>query len=169
MTDHSDPPLSKPEQFKALAHPLRQRMLFVLGEREETVSRLATILDTHKGNIAHHLKVLVAAGIVEQAGSRKVRGGTEYYYRRSIGHVAIEEARPGPAEAMLRAVSTEFTEAPGDPLLAVRHLRLTEAQARRLHDELFALAYEAEEAEEGEARYGILVGLYRRPSMPEPE
>lgn len=160
---NDDPqPISSPEQFKALAHPLRQRMLFVLGERPATVSQLAQTLDTRKGNVSHHLKPLLAAGMVEASESRRVRGGTEQYYRRTSGGVEIADARPGPAAAMLRAVSEEFAAAPDDPLLALRHLRLTPEQAGRLQDTLLALVSETEEADDDQPRHGLLVALYRQ-------
>src|SRR5262249_18991444 len=48
-TTGPDEPLliAAPEQFKALAHPLRQRMLFALGERA-TISQLASALTSNK-------------------------------------------------------------------------------------------------------------------------
>ena len=165
----TDDPISSPEEFKALGHPLRQRMLFVLGERPATLSQLATVLDTRKGNIAHHLKVLRSAGLVEPGESRQVRGGTEQYYRRSTRRIEIADARPGPAAAMLHGVSEEFTDAPGDPLLALRHLRLTPDQAEQLHATLLALVAETPEAGEDQPRYGLLVSFYRQPSPPTPE
>ncbi|WP_017585377.1 ArsR/SmtB family transcription factor [Nocardiopsis ganjiahuensis] len=164
----TDDQISTPEEFKALAHPLRQRMLFLLGDRPATVSQLAVTLDTRKGNVSHHLKALRSAGLVEPAESRQVRGGTEQYYRRTARRIEIADARPGPAAAVLRAVSEEFSEAPGDPLLALRHLRLTEEQAERLHETLLALVSETPEAEEGRPRYGLLVSFYQQPAAPTP-
>lgn len=168
MTDDPAQPVSTPEEFKALGHPLRQRLLFLLGERPATVSQLAVALDTRKGNVAHHLKVLRSADLVEPAETRQVRGGTEQYYRRTARRIEIADAQPGPADAMLRAVSQEFSEAPGDPLLALRHLRLTQEQAERLHDTLLALVSETEEAEDDQPRYGLLVSFYQQPSAPTP-
>lgn len=49
---------------KALAHPTRHRILRSLGSDGATVSQLSHRLQTHKGNVAHHLKVLVDAGLV---------------------------------------------------------------------------------------------------------
>ena len=56
-----------PEHFKALAHPTRQRLLFAL-DQPATVSQLAVTIGSHKGNIAHHLKVLREAGLIVSAG-----------------------------------------------------------------------------------------------------
>ncbi|MDX6283729.1 MAG: hypothetical protein QOH03_4800, partial [Kribbellaceae bacterium] len=56
--------ISTAEQFKALGHPLRHRLLFALGQEAATISQLATSLGTAKGNVAHHLGVLRDAGMV---------------------------------------------------------------------------------------------------------
>lgn len=154
--------VSDPAQFKALAHPLRQRLLFVLGNRPATVSQLAVALDAHKGNLAHHLKVLRQAGLVEIAETRQVRGGTEQYYRRTARRLEIADVQAGPAAAMLRAVAEEFAAAPGDPLLLLRHVRLTPAQAEQLATTLQELLTATEEADEEQPRYGVLVSLYQQ-------
>ena len=74
--------VATPEQFKAMAHPLRQRLLFALIH-QATISQLATAMGSQKGNIAHHLKVLTEAGMVRMVATRTVRGGTERYYQRT--------------------------------------------------------------------------------------
>ena len=71
------------EQYRALGHPLRHRLLFALGQHPATISQLAVVLGRHKGNIAHHLKVLRQAGRGAVTETRQVRGGTEQYYQRS--------------------------------------------------------------------------------------
>ena len=174
MTDPPHPPppepalvVSDPAQFKALAHPLRQRLLFALGQHPATISQLAVALDSRKGNIAHHLGVLRDAGMVEVVETRRVRGGTEQYYRRTARRLEIATAEAGPAAAMLNAVAGAFAAAPGDPLLALRHLRLTADQADRLTATLLELVNGAEEAGEGESRYGLLVSLFQH-AAPEP-
>jgi hypothetical protein len=50
--------------------------------------------------------------------------------------------------------------ADGDPLLVLRHLRLTAGAAERLGAALLALAEEATDDGPGQPRYGLLVGLY---------
>src|SRR5262249_45579772 len=83
--------ISSPAQFKALGHPMRHRLLFALGREDATISQLATMLGSNKGNIAHHLKVLVDAGLVQPTGTRKVRGGTEQYYSRAFRGLAFDD------------------------------------------------------------------------------
>ncbi|MER5332941.1 winged helix-turn-helix domain-containing protein [Micromonospora sp. NPDC002717] len=158
--------VTTPAQFKALGHPLRQRLLFALGQRPATISQLAAALGAAKGNVAHHLKVLRDAGMVRVAHTRQVRGGTEQYYQRSARRMRVAPGHAAATAAMLGAVAEEVSAAPGEPLLHLRHLRLTAAQAERLGAALSELLDTAEDAGEGEERYGVLVSLYRQTPPP---
>jgi hypothetical protein len=62
---------------------------------------------------------------------------------------------------MLRAVADEITSVPAEPLLILRHLRLTAGQAARLTQALTAIVDGATDDGPDEPRHGILVGLYR--------
>jgi DNA-binding transcriptional ArsR family regulator len=154
--------IGSPEQYKALAHPLRQRLLFALGRAPATTSQLAVSLAAQKGSVGHHLKVLREAGLVRVTETRQVRGGTEQYYQRTARRMSI----PGPAaehtEAMFGAVADELRRAPEEPMLALRHLRLTAAAAEQLGEALRRLVDEAEDASDDEAVHGVLVALYRQ-------
>ena len=158
-----------PAHFKALAHPFRHRLLFALGSGPATISQLATGLGAAKGTVAHHLKVLTEAGMVRVAHTRQVRGGTEQYHERAFRRLVGETGDAGATSALLGAVAEELAGDP-DPLLHLRHLRLTPAQAERLRSTLDALVGEAEEAGVDQPRYGVLVSLYRRgdPAGPGP-
>ncbi|MFE9653134.1 ArsR/SmtB family transcription factor [Micromonospora sp. NPDC006431] len=156
-----------PAQFKALAHPFRHRLLFALGSGPATISQLATGLGTAKGTVAHHLKVLTEAGMVRPAHTRQVRGGTEQYHERSYRRLVGETVDSETTAAMLGAVADELAGDP-DPLLHLRHLRLTPEQAHRLRATLDDLVGDAEEAAPDQPRYGVLVALYRRHDTPSP-
>lgn len=164
---HPPPPddvleISAPEQFAALAHPLRQRLLFALGQQPATISRLAARLDAKKGNVAHHLKVLREAGLVHVAETRQVRGGTEQYYQRTARRMVVAEPRAAGTAAMFAAVAQELDRSPADTHLTLRHLRLGPAKARELGEALAALVDEAEEDAEDEPVHGVLVALYQQ-------
>ena len=148
-------------QFKALSHPLRQRLLFALARRA-TMSQLATALGAQKGNIAHHLRVLRDAGMVRVVETRQVRGGTEQYYQRTARRMTFAGHQAAATTAMFGAVTEELDEATGEPLLLLRHVRLTAAQARHLSSELERLVETAEEAGTDEAVHGVLVALYEQ-------
>jgi DNA-binding transcriptional ArsR family regulator len=149
--------VATPEQFKALGHPTRHRLLFALGRSQATISQLAASLDSNKGNISHHLKVLADAGLVEPGDTRTVRGGTERYYRRTFRALKYDD--PATTEAALRAVAAEMATDP-DSYLMLRNLRLTPRRAGQLTAILRDLAGQDEDAH-GEPQYGLLLGLYR--------
>jgi DNA-binding transcriptional ArsR family regulator len=151
--------ISSPAQFKAMGHPLRQRLLFLLGE-PATISQLASRLGIAKGSISHHLKVLRDAGMVEVSETRQVRGGTEQYYRRAAARLDIATKAPAPTAAMLEGFGQELIAAQGEPLLVLRHVRLTPATAEKLRDALYELATDIDTADEPAARYGLLIGMY---------
>ncbi|MEV5680774.1 winged helix-turn-helix domain-containing protein [Streptomyces sp. NPDC052164] len=154
--------IGAPEQFAALAHPLRQRLLFALGHRPATTSQLAEQLDAKKGNVAHHLKVLREAGLIHVAETRQVRGGTEQYYQRTARHMVVAEPRAAGTAAMLAAVAQELDLSPAETHLTLRHLRLGPAKAKELGEALTKLVDEAEESTEDQPVHGVLVALYQQ-------
>lgn len=168
MTDDSGAvAVTTPEQFKALGHPMRHRLLFALGQDEATISQLAASLGSNKGNVAHHLKVLSDAGLVRRTGTRQVRGGTEQYYQRTVRALTFDDAAT--TEVTFRAIAAEVARAEPEPFLVHRSLRLTAehaAQVLALLRELAASDPDASEADDV-ARYSLLLGLYR-PAGPQP-
>ncbi|MGW3818360.1 ArsR/SmtB family transcription factor [Streptomyces sp. NPDC005046] len=154
--------IGSPEQFAALAHPLRQRLLFALGHRPATISGLASQLDAKKGNVAHHLKVLREAGLVHIAETRQVRGGTEHYYQRTARRMVVPEPRADGTAAMFAAVAQELERSPAETCLTLRHLRLSPAKAQELAETLARLVDEAEEDGDEQPLHGVLVTLYQQ-------
>lgn len=154
--------IGAPEQFAALAHPLRQRLLFALGHRPATISQLAAQLEAKKGNVAHHLKVLREAGLVHVAETRQVRGGTEQYYQRTARRMVVAEPQAAGTAAMLAAVALELDLSPAETHLTLRHLRLNPAKARELGETLARMVNEVEENAEDQPMHGVLVALYEQ-------
>jgi ArsR family transcriptional regulator len=68
--------LFKAELFKALGHPLRLRLLEVLGEGELTDSELQAALGVDGSTVSQHLMVLRARDLVEAR-----RAGPHVHYR----------------------------------------------------------------------------------------
>ena len=147
-----------PQQFKALGHPMRHRLLFALGQGEATISQLAAILGSNKGNIAHHLKVLTDAGLAVPAGTRQVRGGTERYYRRA--HRALEFHDAATTQVAFSAIAAEIAAAEPEPFLIMRTLRLNPRHVEQITAALHDLADEKNDAAD-DPRYGLLLGLYQ--------
>lgn len=164
---HLPPPedvleIGAPDQFAALAHPLRQRLLFALGHRPATLSQLAAQLDAKKGNVAHHLKVLREAGLIHVAETRQVRGGTEQYHQRTARRMLVAEPQAAGTAAMFAAIAQELDLSPTEHHLTLRHLRLSPAKARELGETLAKLVDEAEEDAEDQPLHGVLVALYQQ-------
>lgn len=64
--------IDKPEQLKALGHPLRLRVLELLGENDEQLTNreLAQRLEVDPGHLHFHVRTLLKAGLI-----RRVDGG----------------------------------------------------------------------------------------------
>jgi len=155
--------VATPQQFKALGHPMRHRLLFALGQGEATISQLAATLGSNKGNIAHHLKVLTDAGLALPAGTRRVRGGTEQYYRRA--HRALQFHDAAITQVAFSAIAAEIAAAEPEPFLILRTLRLSPRHVEQIAAALHDLADEKDDAAD-DPRYGLLLGLYQ-PGTPE--
>jgi DNA-binding transcriptional ArsR family regulator len=156
--DNHDVAVTAPVQFKALGHPMRQRLLLALGQGEATISQLAAALGSNKGNVSHHLKVLAGAGLVETAGTRTVRGGTEQYYRRAFARLTFDDAAA--TEAAFHAIASEIATAEPGPFLVLRGLRLSPEHVQQLTATLRDLAEQADDGGD-HPRFGLLLGLYQ--------
>ena len=75
--------LTRPSQVKAIGHPLRTTILGLLHERAATVTELAVALGRPKSTVAHHVKVLTEAGLVQVVRTRRVRAIEERFYGRT--------------------------------------------------------------------------------------
>lgn len=165
MEDDDIVTVTTAEQFKALGHPMRHRLLFALAQGEATISQLAVALGSNKGNVAHHLKVLVAAGLVRPAATRAVRGGTEQYYRRASPGLRYDDAAT--TQTAFRALATEIAAAQPEPFLVLRMLRLSPAHAEQITAILRDLASQTDDGAD-QTRYGLLLGLYQPAQPPQP-
>ena len=151
-----------PRQLKALAHPLRNRILFALGPDGSTVSQLAKTLSTNKGNVAHHLAVLEGAELVRRGARRQVRGGTEQYFVRAARRLRTPGgSRAGHTAALLQAVAEEIVASPTDSLLTLRRIRLTRVQAAALSQHRARLVEERPAAGSRAPDHGVLVSVFR--------
>lgn len=80
--------ISEPAQLKALGHPLRLRVLELLGDTgEELTNReLAVRLGVDPGHLHFHVRMLLAAGLIELADRESRR---EKPYRAVASHLAV--------------------------------------------------------------------------------
>lgn len=70
------------EALRAAGEPTRLRILASLVQRELTVSELCRVLDQSQPRISRHLKVMVAAGLLE----RRSEGSSAFFGRAWTGH-----------------------------------------------------------------------------------
>lgn len=73
--------MSDVSSLRAVAHPVRLRMLSVLTGAAMSAADLARTLGISHANASYHLRRLAEAGEVVEAGEQKVRGGTAKLYR----------------------------------------------------------------------------------------
>ena len=78
--------------LRAVAHPVRLRILSLLTGTEMSAAEIARELDLTHANASYHLRVLADAGEVVEAGEEKIRGGVARRYRHPWDRV-----RPSPA------------------------------------------------------------------------
>jgi DNA-binding transcriptional ArsR family regulator len=160
----------RPDQFRAVGDPTRQRIISLLSERAATTSQLAEALGQPKGSVGHHLKVLEEAGLIRVVRTRQVRAITEKYYGRTARLFDFlqgeEEMTREPALQLLRQVMNEYV-APGSEelpweLLTLRHARIPASRAEEFSRRLLELADEFTDLEtvRGERVYGLLAGVF---------
>lgn len=72
--------IEDPRYVKALAHPLRIRILALLAERDSSPVQLAQHLDATLGTVAYHVRTLEKLGLIEMVATHQRRGATEHVY-----------------------------------------------------------------------------------------
>jgi DNA-binding transcriptional ArsR family regulator len=72
--------IDDPRLVKALAHPLRIRILGVLEQRSATPKELAEILDVQLENLSYHVRTLRDYGFIKLERRRMVKGAVEHRY-----------------------------------------------------------------------------------------
>jgi hypothetical protein len=68
---------------KALAHPLRIKILEILTERIASPTRISGDLDTGLSHVAYHTRELDKCGCLDLVGTAQRRGATEHFYKAS--------------------------------------------------------------------------------------
>ena len=68
---------------RALAHPLRIKILEILTERVASPNRISDDLDAGLSHVAYHTRTLDKCGCLELVDTAKRRGATEHFYKAS--------------------------------------------------------------------------------------
>jgi len=77
--------ITDPSLAKALAHPLRTRILAALEDRTASPSELADELDAPLGIVSYHVRRLTALGFLKLVKRVPRRGAVEHYYTAVAG------------------------------------------------------------------------------------
>lgn len=104
---------------KALAHPLRVRILNSLHKNVSSPNQLSQELDEPLGNVSYHVKTLLQFDCVELVKTEPRRGAVEHYYRATERVFFSDEdwakipasARKGIAGVILEAIGEDATRA----------------------------------------------------------
>jgi DNA-binding transcriptional ArsR family regulator len=169
--------LTSPSQVKALSHPLRTMILHLLHERAATVTELAVALGRPKSTVAHHVKVLADAGLVQVVRTRRVRAIEERFYGRTarLFYVSVERDAEGgdmprdfnDFEVAARESVGAFDE--GKLWGFIRHARISEEQAGEFWERMAELVAEFDRLpRSGSTMYGFAIGVYPtdQPTLP---
>ncbi|GAB3129545.1 hypothetical protein GCM10027161_00230 [Microbispora hainanensis] len=169
--------LTRPDQVKAIGHPLRTMILQLLHERAATVTELAEAVERPKSTVAHHVDVLTRNGLLQVVRTRKVRAIEERFYGRTarMFHVAAESSPAG--EQMPRDFN-DFEVAARESAKAfeqgklwgfIRHARISQDQASQFWEQMAELVDEFDRMpRSGETMYGFAIGIYPtdHPTLP---
>jgi DNA-binding transcriptional ArsR family regulator len=159
--------IQRPEQLKALGHPLRLRVLETLGSDDGealTNRELANRLGVDPGHLHFHVRMLLGAGLIELV---ERTGGREKPYRAVARNVRVapELIATGAANdaraAMLDEVRHGWAEfaSSGTFRSAQLNVRLDLDQVRELFREFVAKAAELED----ESKESLVVTFFFHP------
>lgn len=73
--------ISDPRYVRALAHPLRVRILAMLEERTASAVELSRLLQADLGVVAYHVRTLHRLGLIDLVAETRVRGAVQRHYR----------------------------------------------------------------------------------------
>ncbi|MFI5529429.1 ArsR/SmtB family transcription factor [Kitasatospora sp. NPDC051853] len=177
------------ERLSALAHPLRRRLADILrAYGPATASTLAERTGQAVGNVSHHLRVLGAAGIIEEA-PELARDKRERWWRRSsenlswnrsdfasdpaaalvsqtVQSMLLDRHTAAAREWLLGEQSEEWVDT---SFVADRWLMLTPEELEEMAREIIAVQLKwgtREIPDDGRERQSVLVFSYGMPAQP---
>jgi len=161
--------VATPAQLRAISDPLRSTILDLVLERAATVSELAAAVGRPKSSVAHHVNVLVEAGMLRVVRTRRVRAIEERFYGRTGRTLYIGVVRrPGDVETpvcvnslSVVAVASKKKHETDTLYTSLRHVRITPQQASEFWRRVEALLREYSELPRtGDTVFGFVAGLY---------
>src|SRR5262245_45845836 len=170
--------ITGPSQLRAIANPLRDTILDLLLERAASVAELATAVRRPRSTVAHHVKVLVNAGLVRVVRTRRVRAIDERFYGRTarVFPVGVVD-RPGHDTATVHENSLSVAAAESAAaheadraFTILRHARIPRGRAVEFWGQVLALSKDfAELPLGGDTAFGFVAGVYPTdfPTLPD--
>jgi DNA-binding transcriptional ArsR family regulator len=165
-----------PEEARALAHPLRLRILRLTLDQSLTNKQLAERLGRDPGTVLHHVRQLVRTGfLVPDEVRQGAKGALEKPYRAtgkswslSLDESAASESTA--SQAMLEAFLAELAEAGPDAATGFGRLALTldKASLEELLSRIQTILDEfaSRPPDPGGQPYGLLFAMHRRQVRP---
>jgi DNA-binding transcriptional ArsR family regulator len=106
--------IDDPRLVRALAHPLRVRILALLDERTASPAQLAPQLAASLGVVSYHVRRLETLGMVELVRTGKVRGAVQHFYRAverpTVSDEAWAKTSPVTKQAILGAAVDQIAD-----------------------------------------------------------
>jgi DNA-binding transcriptional ArsR family regulator len=99
-----DKDVTDPRLVKALAHPLRVRILAVLDEHVASPTELAEELHAPLGNVSYHVRTLLSLGLIELVKETPRRGSVEHHYSAVARPAISDQAWEAVPESVKRAM-----------------------------------------------------------------
>jgi DNA-binding transcriptional ArsR family regulator len=111
--------VSRLDQVKVLAHPLRLRMLELFGEKPRTTKQVAEDLGEKPTRLYHHVDAMARVGLISLTETRQNRGATEKYYaavakRFEVGNDVFGKGSGAAETETLRVIRTLVESAGAD-------------------------------------------------------
>lgn len=158
-------------EAKALAHPLRLRILRLCLHQELTNKQLADRLDRDPGTVLHHVRQLADAGFLEQTPVRAGGSGALEKPYRSTGHSwwldsPLADAEPDASLAPMEAFEEELRAAGPESIQTFSRftLHLSAEDADALNRRILAILdeyIESDDQRRDQPAYGGMVILHR--------
>ncbi len=164
--------LTDPAQLSALGHPVRAKILELVGREAMSAKGLGAKLDMTHGKIGYHLGVLSDAGLIEVVEERPIRAVVEKFYATTYDYLHID-AGPGdehdPLKFMLRQAAMEalpYDSQPFRPFGRFYSTRIEPDRAEEFAQRLIALADEFAAVDDVDSPTFGLVGAVYQVDLP---
>lgn len=96
--------------LRAVAHPVRLRILSLLTGAAMSAAEIARELEITQANASYHVRVLAAVGLLVEAGEERIRGGVAKRYRHPWQNDSSQQGarRAGGDRIFIEAVTSEL-------------------------------------------------------------